>query len=607
MPKLLCPHCLQPLDDGYHGDCPHCGRSLDNANPEGALPLGTQLAGRYTVGGYLSADGDGLSYRGVLNEEKKFVLIKEYFPVRCQPQRDLRGNLAPLAGTKAIYQRGKNSFLSEASMVRAVSGLPSIVQVLDFFEKNNTAYMVMNYLDGVTLRWLVEGRQRFEPVPLLEKALPLMEDLGRLHRAGVLHRDIAPDNLMLMPDGSLTLLDFGCARSMEDGRSMTVVLKPGFAPIEQYQTRGQGPSTDVYALCASLYYCLTGQVPPAAPDRLCAVMEGGADPLAAPAALGVSMDGELERLLGIIHELEPAGIGARDLRECLLLQMAQMPVNTRPRRLARKILTSYFDEFVKKHYEKLMARLQISEDDFRDAIAEIRHLSPKPGNLYAEGGTDTTPYIIPDFILDYQDGRFNLSLNSYNVPEVRVNRRYMEMIREMVGSDGRVREKDKEAIQFVKNKIDSAKWFISAIKQRHDTLMRTMQTILDYQQEYFKDGDKSKLRPMILKDIADRTGLDVSTISRVVNSKYVQTQFGIILLKSLFSEAMQTDSGEEVSSYEIKNILQQCIDEEDKRRPLTDETLMDILNSKGYRIARRTVAKYREMLGIPVARLRKQI
>ena len=317
--------------------------------------------------------------------------------------------------------------------------------------------------------------------------------------------------------------------------------------------------------------------------------------------------GELERLLGIIHELEPTGIGARDLRECLLLQMAQMPVNTRPRRLARKILTSYFDEFVKKHYEKLMARLQISEDDFRDAIAEIRHLSPKPGNLYAEGGTDTTPYIIPDFILDYQDGRFNLSLNSYNVPEVRVNRRYMEMIREMVGSDGRVREKDKEAIQFVKNKIDSAKWFISAIKQRHDTLMRTMQTILDYQQEYFKDGDKSKLRPMILKDIADRTGLDVSTISRVVNSKYVQTQFGIILLKSLFSEAMQTDSGEEVSSYEIKNILQQCIDEEDKRRPLTDETLMDILNSKGYRIARRTVAKYREMLGIPVARLRKQI
>ena len=335
-------------------------------------------------------------------------------------------------------------------------------------------------------------------------------------------------------------------------------------------------------------------------------LESVADDIAFTLGIETSAE-ELERLLGVLHELEPAGIGARNLRECLLLQMAQIPINSRPRRLARKILTNYFEEFVKKHYEKLMSRLQVSEEDFREAIAEIRRLSPKPGNLYAEGGTDTTPYIIPDFILDYQDGRFQLSLNSYNVPEVRVNRRYMDMIREMVGSDGTVREKDKEAIQFVKNKIDSAKWFISAIKQRHDTLMRTMQTILDYQQEYFKDGDKSKLRPMILKDIADRTGLDVSTISRVVNSKYVQTQFGIILLKSLFSEAMQTDSGEEVSSYEIKNILQECIDDEDKRHPLTDETLMDILNGKGYRIARRTVAKYREMLGIPVARLRKQI
>ncbi len=316
---------------------------------------------------------------------------------------------------------------------------------------------------------------------------------------------------------------------------------------------------------------------------------------------------ELERVLGVIHELEPAGVGARNLQECLLLQMDQLPSDTPARRLARRILTSYFDEFVKKHYEKLIARLQVSEEEFREAIAEIRHLSPKPGNLYAEGGTDTTPYIIPDFILDYQDGRFQLSLNSYNVPEVRINRRYVEMMRDMVGPDGKVREKDRDAVQFVKSKIDSAKWFISAIKQRHDTLMRTMQTILDYQQEYFKDGDRSKLRPMILKDIADRTGLDVSTISRVVNSKYVQTQFGIILLKSLFSEAMQTESGEEVSSYEIKHILQECIDEEDKRHPLTDETLMDILNAKGYRIARRTVAKYREMLVIPVARLRKQI
>ena len=325
-------------------------------------------------------------------------------------------------------------------------------------------------------------------------------------------------------------------------------------------------------------------------------------------SLGIeTTEDELEGLLAIIHELEPAGVGARNLQECLMLQIEQLDLNTRSRRLAKRIITSHFDEFVKKHYEKMISRLQVDEETFREAITEIKHLSPKPGNLYSEGGTDTTPYIIPDFLLDYHDGKFELNLNSYNVPEVRLNRKYVDMIRDMVRPDGSVRAEDKEAIQFVKNKIDSAKWFISAIKQRHDTLMRTMRTILDYQSEYFKDGDKSKLRPMILKDIADRTDLDVSTISRVVNSKYVQTSFGIILLKSLFSEAMQTENGEEVSSYEIKNLLQQCIDDEDKRRPLTDENLMDILNAKGYRIARRTVAKYREMLGIPVARLRKQI
>ena len=324
--------------------------------------------------------------------------------------------------------------------------------------------------------------------------------------------------------------------------------------------------------------------------------------------LGIEVPVErLESLLSIIHQLEPAGIGARSLQECLLLQMAQRRMDSPSKRLAHKIITSYFDEFVKKHYEKLMSRLGVDEDTFRDAIDEIKHLSPKPGNLYSEGGIDTTPYIIPDFRLDYHDGHFDLSLNSYNIPEVKINRRYVDMIRNMVSADGTVSESNREAIQFVKSKIDSAKWFISAIKQRHDTLMRTMQEILSFQQEYFKDGDKSKLRPMILKDIADRTGLDVSTISRVVNSKYVQTHFGIILLKSLFSEAMQTESGEIVSSYEIKNLLQQCIDEEDKRHPLTDETLMNILNAKGYCIARRTVAKYREMMDIPVARLRKQI
>ena len=335
-------------------------------------------------------------------------------------------------------------------------------------------------------------------------------------------------------------------------------------------------------------------------------LESVADDIAFTIGLETTVE-ELTRILSIIHELEPAGIGARDLRECLMLQMQQQKLKSSAKKLAYRILSDYFEEFVKKHYEKLMTRLQVTEDEFREAIQEIRHLSPKPGNMYSEGGTDTTPYIIPDFLLDCQDGQFQLSLNSYNVPELKINNRYKNMIRDMITPSGRVKDNDREALQFVKSKIDSAKWFISAIKQRHDTLMRTMQTILDYQTEYFKDGDQSKLRPMILKDIADRTGLDVSTISRVVNSKYVQTQFGIILLKSLFSEAMQTDTGEEVSSYEIKNILQECVDEEDKRHPLTDEMLMDILNDKGYRIARRTVAKYREMLNIPVARLRKQI
>ena len=324
--------------------------------------------------------------------------------------------------------------------------------------------------------------------------------------------------------------------------------------------------------------------------------------------LGLEIDAtEIERLLSIIQHLEPVGVGARDLRESLLLQLGNSALDTEAKALAYKILDSHFEEFVKKHYERMIARLGVSEELFRAAVQEIQHLSPKPGNLFSED-SDSAPYIIPDFILDYRDGRFDLQLNSYNIPELKINRHYMDVIRQMQGRNERsMNNQEREAIQFVKSKIDAAKWFMSAIKQRHDTLMRTMQTILDYQQEYFKDGDRSCLKPMILKDIADRTGLDVSTISRVANSKYVQTSFGIILLKSLFSEAMQTVSGEEVSSYEIKNILEQCIAAENKRHPLTDEQLMNILNEKGYRIARRTVAKYREMLSIPVARLRKEI
>ena len=315
---------------------------------------------------------------------------------------------------------------------------------------------------------------------------------------------------------------------------------------------------------------------------------------------------ELERLLSIIHRLEPVGVGARDLRESLLLQIEAQPLDTPERELAHKILQNHFEEFVKKHYERLMARLSVTEEEFRDAVQEIQHLSPKPGNLFSEGGSEAAPYIIPDFLLDYHDGQFDLSLNSYNIPELRINRHYVEMIRDMATQKGEKSDSDKEAIQFIKSKIDSAKWFMSAIKQRHDTLMRTMQTILDYQREYFRDGDRSKLRPMILKDIADRTGLDVSTISRVVNSKYVQTPWGIYPLKYFFSDGVVKDDGTEQSVYELFRVIREIIEGEDKSDPLTDQALQERLSMQGYNVARRTVAKYREQLGIPVARLRKE-
>ncbi|MDR2894530.1 MAG: RNA polymerase factor sigma-54 [Alistipes sp.] len=314
---------------------------------------------------------------------------------------------------------------------------------------------------------------------------------------------------------------------------------------------------------------------------------------------------ELEQALYVIHELEPAGIGARDLQECLVLQLESLSGGSRERQLAMRILTHYFDEFTKKHFGRLMSSLGIDQEELRLVMDEIMRLSPRPGNLYNEEGSEAIPYVTPDFVVDAQGGEFTLALNSWNMPEVKISKRYIEMLRGMSGKEAS--PGDKETVQFVKSKIESAKWFISAIQQRHDTLMRTMTEILDYQRKFFETGDKSDLRPMILKDIAERTGLDVSTISRVVNSKYVQTQFGIFLLKELFSEAMLTEDGSEVSSHEIKQILLDCIAGEDKRHPIKDETLMDILNARGYRIARRTVAKYREMLGIPVARLRKEL
>ncbi|NVO09907.1 MAG: RNA polymerase factor sigma-54 [Bacteroidales bacterium] len=325
-------------------------------------------------------------------------------------------------------------------------------------------------------------------------------------------------------------------------------------------------------------------------------------------SMGVSTnEDELEQLLYIIHDFDPPGVGARDLQECLLLQISAKDQDIPEIALARKILKYHFDEFTRKHYDKIASKLDLEDDDLKYAIDEILKLNPKPGGSFQDPLNQSIQHIIPDFILDQVDGDFQLNLNARNVPDLRISKEYSEMIETFAHNRSNASKQDKEAIVFVKQKIDSARWFIDAIRQRQNTLMETMRAIIEYQREFFEEGDETKLRPMILKDIAEKTGLDISTISRVANSKYIQTHFGIYSLKYFFSEGMQNDSGEEVSTKEIKKILQECIDNEEKRRPLTDEKLMKILQQKGYPIARRTVAKYREQLGVAVARLRKEL
>jgi RNA polymerase sigma-54 factor len=314
-------------------------------------------------------------------------------------------------------------------------------------------------------------------------------------------------------------------------------------------------------------------------------------------------EGELEAALKLIQELDPPGVGARNLNECLMLQLNQKE-ETPEIKMAKTILTDHFDEFSKKHYDKIIARMCISEEELKDGVAEILKLNPKPGGSFQSD--KVAEHIIPDFLLENKDGALQLSLNSRNVPELRISRIYSEMLDTY--SKNKRDKQSREAATFVKQKLDSAKWFIDAIKQRQSTLMQTMEAIINYQREYFQNfGDEALLNPMILKDIADATGLDISTVSRVANSKYVQTPFGIYPLKFFFSEGLQTDSGEEVSTREIKKILQECVEGESKRKPLTDDELATILQEKGYLIARRTIAKYREHLNIPVARLRKAL
>ncbi|MFN5325452.1 MAG: RNA polymerase factor sigma-54 [Bacteroidota bacterium] len=313
---------------------------------------------------------------------------------------------------------------------------------------------------------------------------------------------------------------------------------------------------------------------------------------------------EVEEVLHVIQTFDPAGIGARDLRECLMLQLVRKDPRKESVRNAMAILDQYMDEFSKKHYDKIEKAMELDDEHLRDAISEILHLNPRPGGSFADDSR-SSQHIIPDFIINNNDGVLELSLNSRNAPDLRISRQYTKMLAEYSKeSNSRA---GREAVAFVKQKLDAAKWFIDAIRQRQITLIRTMDAIMNYQKDYFSEGDEKKLRPMILKDIAEIVQLDISTVSRVANSKYVQTPFGTFLLKTFFSEALSTDSGEEVSSREVKKILSDAIGAEDKRKPLPDEKLMEILNQKGYNIARRTVAKYREQLGIPVARLRKEL
>nr|WP_298659292.1 RNA polymerase factor sigma-54 [uncultured Flavobacterium sp.] len=312
----------------------------------------------------------------------------------------------------------------------------------------------------------------------------------------------------------------------------------------------------------------------------------------------------VERVLQIVQQLEPSGVGARDLQECLLIQLKHK-TPTDSIQLAALVIEKQFEAFTKKHYDKLLQKFDISKDQLKKAIDEIEKLNPKPGGSF-DSSSRTVEHIVPDFTIKVVDGKLELYLNARNAPELHVSKEYQDML-QTYKDTGDKSASQKDAVQFIKQKLDSAKWFIDAIKQRQETLLVTMNAIMHFQYDYFLDGEEARLKPMILKDIADKVGLDISTVSRVANSKYVDTPYGTKLIKEFFSEAMKNDQGEDVSTIEIKKILETVIAEEDKSKPLPDEDLAQILKEKGYPIARRTIAKYREQLDIPVARLRKKI
>ena len=312
----------------------------------------------------------------------------------------------------------------------------------------------------------------------------------------------------------------------------------------------------------------------------------------------------IESALKIVHQLDPAGVGARNLQECLALQLLRK-TQTANTSLAKDIINSGFDQFTKKHYQKLIQKFDVTELQLRDAVLEIERLNPKPGSSFSNN-TRSIEHVVPDFTINIVEGELELTLNGRNAPELHVSQPYNEMLKGYKASKEKTKSQ-KEAVLFIKQKLDAAKWFIDAIKQRQQTLFVTMSTIMYYQENYFLTGDEQQLRPMILKDVADKIEMDISTVSRVANSKYVDTPYGTKLIKEFFSESMTNDKGEEVSTREIKSILETIIGEENKKKPLTDEKLALLLKEKGYPIARRTIAKYREQLDLPVARLRKEI
>jgi RNA polymerase sigma-54 factor len=318
-----------------------------------------------------------------------------------------------------------------------------------------------------------------------------------------------------------------------------------------------------------------------------------------------SNEAEVEAVIGMIQQFEPPGVAARNLQECLLIQLHRQKVQRKEVEMAIDVLTHYFDEFTKKHYDKIQRGLNLSDEQLKDVINQIIRLTPKPGGNHTDINKAES-YVVPDFFIYNNAGSLELTLNSKNAPDLRISEGYRDMLRDY-DKGSKKDKRQKEAVLFIKQKIDAAKWFIDAIKQRQHTLSSVMETIMDYQREFFLTGDETVLRPMILKDIAERTGLDISTVSRVANSKFVQTEFGTYRLKFFFSESLSTESGEEVSTREVKKILSNFIEGESKKKPLSDEKLTELLQDKGYNIARRTVAKYREQLNIPVARLRKEL